>query len=789
MWHQGMAYGHGLSPPLVHRDLKTPNILLKYNLFDAGVILPKKGPIAKIGDFGLAAHVFGSMRVVKQSGGAMDYLLCTWAAPEILSGHPYTTSSDVYSMGLILWALLARENPFEKELTSDFPIDLVRKTGEFVKNRGRPTIPPCPSSYSTLVSNCWDQDPSQRPSFREIHGRLCDIAKEVAPNLVVQPLTTFSLPISTNTSTNCSTSLTSSSAPSPQNLSLTPPASPFPLISSPVSPSPSAISSSAPPSSPPRGPPSSIFSLISHEPLASPSSSPFSALLSRSPSRSTFPPPAGSIQARGSTSPLASSFLSTPLSPTPSKLSPPILLKEISSQSPPQPLSSSSVLNPQSPQSLSMPSLSRSRPTQSASPPPKLSSSHIPFPSTPLSPPFSSSPSPIAPPFSSSSLSITSATPSPPSPPLLSTETFIPTKGAILAPVFNVHQPDLSLESSIICEFCGKRPFLPLLRKCQECKCPTCDRCLHESKICSFCHFQKEEKEKFQALSFHSMRPLCVCIMNESYIWIGYRNGLVSALSVDDSHFSSSSQSSSFFTSFSSVSHAMQVPTIHPAALTICPIEEAHSQSVNALAVQPHSGGKMWSASEDGSLCVWYPTPVSLTGLSVLSCACGWLEVSLSDSLFEMSDSRCQWVVLEEGILQGFDDRLFGAASWTVCVGCGDWCMPSCRSSNSLKGTSMVSPPQCAQRHLLSIRLSKECVIELRTTNGPIFLRPEQKDTRGHFLLSLSRMTRRLLYASLQSRLARSTQHRHLSLIGKYNVASAENLLPALFKSKQIILI
>eukprot|EP00727_Mastigamoeba_balamuthi_P003861 m51a1_g13472 putative map3k delta-1 protein (268) ;mRNA; r:77-2077 len=79
---RGMAYLHQNDPPILHRDLKSSNILLDSNLQ------------AKVSDFGLTmfSHKVGDSH--KDSAAVIGTIF--WTAPEVLGGADCTTKSDVY---------------------------------------------------------------------------------------------------------------------------------------------------------------------------------------------------------------------------------------------------------------------------------------------------------------------------------------------------------------------------------------------------------------------------------------------------------------------------------------------------------------------------------------------------------------------------------------------------------------------------------------------------------------------------------------------------------------------
>ncbi len=92
-WAVQFLHDHGV----VHRDLKPSNVLFRGS--------PESNGILKILDFGFA-RFFGNKDPKVQ--GTLAYM-----APEVLSGHPAGTRSDLYSLGILLYQILARRLPFE----------------------------------------------------------------------------------------------------------------------------------------------------------------------------------------------------------------------------------------------------------------------------------------------------------------------------------------------------------------------------------------------------------------------------------------------------------------------------------------------------------------------------------------------------------------------------------------------------------------------------------------------------------------------------------------------------
>lgn len=147
---QGMQFLHSAQPPIIHRDLKSPNILLNS-------VTAEQQIIAKVADFGLS----GSVRSVSN----VEVANPSWLAPEILRKEEFTTRCDVYSYGVILWEMLSRDTFFAE-------FQHLSQIEEAVKNAKRPKIPPCPSPYKRLIKDCWHQEPRKRPTFKEIKERL-----------------------------------------------------------------------------------------------------------------------------------------------------------------------------------------------------------------------------------------------------------------------------------------------------------------------------------------------------------------------------------------------------------------------------------------------------------------------------------------------------------------------------------------------------------------------------------------------------------------------------------------
>ncbi|KAF3664633.1 putative zinc transporter 4, chloroplastic-like [Capsicum annuum] len=123
---KGMNYLHTSNPLIVHRDLKTPNLLVDKNW------------------------------VVKAE----------WMAPEVLRNEPSNEKSDVFSFGVILWELATLKVPW----TGMNSMQVVGAVGFQGRRLDIPaSVDPI---IAEIISECWNQNPQVRPSFGQIISRL-----------------------------------------------------------------------------------------------------------------------------------------------------------------------------------------------------------------------------------------------------------------------------------------------------------------------------------------------------------------------------------------------------------------------------------------------------------------------------------------------------------------------------------------------------------------------------------------------------------------------------------------
>ena len=96
-----------------------------------------------------------------------------YLAPEVFEGENYTQLADVYSFGIVAWETLARRQPFESMAP--------QKAAYSAAVHGvRPRCPETwPSSLRSLIENCWQKNPRDRPSFWDISQQLSVIYSDI----------------------------------------------------------------------------------------------------------------------------------------------------------------------------------------------------------------------------------------------------------------------------------------------------------------------------------------------------------------------------------------------------------------------------------------------------------------------------------------------------------------------------------------------------------------------------------------------------------------------------------
>lgn len=141
------ALGYCHSFNICHRDLKPENILVS-----------GEGDV-KIADFGMAALQQGPDYKLRTSCGSPHY-----AAPELVKGQKYHGNLvDIWSMGVILYAMLAGKLPFDAEVTNDVqPLLRMIKKGQYTM------APEIGSAAADLISRMLQVNPKDRITIPQI---------------------------------------------------------------------------------------------------------------------------------------------------------------------------------------------------------------------------------------------------------------------------------------------------------------------------------------------------------------------------------------------------------------------------------------------------------------------------------------------------------------------------------------------------------------------------------------------------------------------------------------------
>ncbi|XP_058295704.1 high affinity nerve growth factor receptor [Hylobates moloch] len=150
----GMVYLAGLH--FVHRDLATRNCLVG------------QGLVVKIGDFGMSRDIYSTdyYRV-----GGRTMLPIRWMPPESILYRKFTTESDVWSFGVVLWEIFTYGKQPWYQLSNTEAIDCITQGRELERPRA------CPPEVYAIMRGCWQREPQQRHSIKDVHARLQALAQ------------------------------------------------------------------------------------------------------------------------------------------------------------------------------------------------------------------------------------------------------------------------------------------------------------------------------------------------------------------------------------------------------------------------------------------------------------------------------------------------------------------------------------------------------------------------------------------------------------------------------------
>nr|XP_039261602.1 receptor-interacting serine/threonine-protein kinase 2-like [Styela clava] len=162
-----MNYLHNRSPPVLHLDLKSDNVLLDSELH------------AKLCDFGLSQmRTLNTLRsrstvLVRSIAGTPGYI-----DPQRLADPKFkpTTKSDVYAFGILEWEILTDTLSYEgmnnEQIANHVIINKLRPGVSLV-----PQI--FPDGMTNIMESSWAQEPSERPTFKELEDEIFSIIKDI----------------------------------------------------------------------------------------------------------------------------------------------------------------------------------------------------------------------------------------------------------------------------------------------------------------------------------------------------------------------------------------------------------------------------------------------------------------------------------------------------------------------------------------------------------------------------------------------------------------------------------
>lgn len=158
-----LTYMHSLEPAIIHRDLKSKNVLLSERLE------------AKLTDFGTSRE-----RVNESMTGGVG--TCLWMAPEVMVGDKYDDKADMFSFGVVLSEIDTHSSPYShardpNDATRPMPEPAILQmvaTGKLHVKFSEPATHP----IVELGTACVAVDPNARPSASEALYRLHQILTE-----------------------------------------------------------------------------------------------------------------------------------------------------------------------------------------------------------------------------------------------------------------------------------------------------------------------------------------------------------------------------------------------------------------------------------------------------------------------------------------------------------------------------------------------------------------------------------------------------------------------------------
>uniref|UniRef100_A0A3B3VNM6 receptor protein-tyrosine kinase n=1 Tax=Poecilia latipinna TaxID=48699 RepID=A0A3B3VNM6_9TELE len=161
----GMKYLAEMS--YVHRDLAARNILINSNL------------VCKVSDFGLSRFLQENSSDPTYTSSLGGKIPIRWTAPEAIAFRKFTSASDVWSYGIVMWEVMSfGERPYW-DMSNQDVINAIEQDYRL------PPPPDCPSHLHQLMLDCWQKDRSARPRFADLVSALDKLIRNPASLKIV----------------------------------------------------------------------------------------------------------------------------------------------------------------------------------------------------------------------------------------------------------------------------------------------------------------------------------------------------------------------------------------------------------------------------------------------------------------------------------------------------------------------------------------------------------------------------------------------------------------------------
>uniref|UniRef100_A0A8B9HJU8 receptor protein-tyrosine kinase n=1 Tax=Astyanax mexicanus TaxID=7994 RepID=A0A8B9HJU8_ASTMX len=156
----GMKYLAEMS--YVHRDLAARNILVNSNL------------VCKVSDFGLSRFLTENSSDPTYTSSLGGKIPIRWTAPEAIAFRKFTSASDVWSYGIVMWEVMSfGERPYW-DMSNQDVINAIEQDYRL------PPPPECPAPLHQLMLDCWQRDRGSRPRFSHIVSALDKLIRNPA---------------------------------------------------------------------------------------------------------------------------------------------------------------------------------------------------------------------------------------------------------------------------------------------------------------------------------------------------------------------------------------------------------------------------------------------------------------------------------------------------------------------------------------------------------------------------------------------------------------------------------